>query len=198
MFTSRAEYRLTLREDNARDRLMKYATQYGLIPQSLGSEFDQLRSETDIVIKRLKKKRIRVDSLGNLNTRFKKAETISLENLLKQPNISVNEALSLLAKFDGDLTDNPEVLTRATIFIRYSGYIDKQQREIDKFQKLENQIIPLDFDYQNTTGLKKEAVEKLKRFQPRSLGQAGRLEGVTPGDIAVLSVYLHKHKSLSV
>jgi tRNA uridine 5-carboxymethylaminomethyl modification enzyme len=103
----------------------------------------------------------------------------------------------LLAKFDGAITDNLEALQRAAIVIRYSGYIDKQQREIDKFRKLENENIPEDFTFESLRGLKREAQEKFIRFRPTSLGQAGRIEGVTPGDVAVLSVYLRRHKSVS-
>ena len=79
--------------------------------------------------------------------------------------------------------------------IRYEGYIQKQQREIDSFKKLENEIIPESFTYDKISGLKNEAREKFKRFQPVSLGQASRIEGVTPGDIAVLSIYLKKHRN---
>jgi len=197
MFTSRAEYRLALREDNARDRLTEYAKRYGLIPTDEFEHFQQLRQETDKAIARLRKTRIRVSELGELALRFKKIKTISLEHLLKQPGLTFDEAVPLLAKFDGAITDNREALKRAAIVIRYSGYIDKQQREIDKFRKLENEKIPEDFAFESLHGLKQEALEKFIRFRPTSLGQAGRIEGVTPGDVAVLSVYLRKHKALT-
>ena len=88
-----------------------------------------------------------------------------------------------------------EVLERAAISIRYRGYVEKQQREIDKFKRMESETIPEDFDFDLVKGLKTEAYDKFKRFRPISLGAAGRIEGVTPGDIAVLSVYLKKHKA---
>lgn len=197
MFTSRAEYRLALREDNARDRLVDYARKYGLIVDDEFESFERLRRETDKTIAHLRKTRIRVSQLGELASRFKKVETISLEHLLKQPGLTFNEAAPLLAKFDGAITDNREALERAAIVIRYSGYIDKQQREIDKFRKLETEKIPQDFTFESLRGLKREAQEKFIRFRPTSLGQAGRIEGVTPGDVAVLSVYLRKHKALA-
>ncbi len=197
MFTSRAEYRLALREDNARDRLVDYARKYGLIVDDEFESFERLRRETDKTIAHLRKTRIRVSELGELASRFKKVETISLEHLLKQPGLTFNEAAPLLAKFDGALTDNREALERAAIVIRYSGYIDKQRREIDKFRKLEDEKIPLDFTFESLRGLKREAQEKFIRFRPTSLGQAGRIEGVTPGDVAVLSVYLRRHKSVN-
>jgi len=197
MFTSRAEYRLALREDNARDRLAEYAIKYSLIPADEFEHFQQLRQETDKAITHLRKTRIRVSELGTLASRFKKVETISLEHLLKQPGLTFNEAAPLLAKFDGAITDNREALERAAIVIRYSGYIDKQRREIDKFRKLENEKIPQDFTFESLRGLKHEALEKFIRFRPTSLGQAGRIEGVTPGDVAVLSVYLRRHKAVA-
>jgi len=197
MFTSRAEYRLALREDNARDRLVDYARKYGLIPNDEFEYFQRLRQETDKAIAHLRKTRIRVSELGALASRFKKIETISLEHLLKQPGLTFNEAVPLLAKFDGAITDNLEALERAAIVIRYSGYIDKQRREIDKFRRLENEKIPRDFTFESLRGLKQEALEKFIRFRPTSLGQAGRIEGVTPGDVAVLSVYLRKHRAVA-
>ena len=197
LFTSRAEYRLALREDNARDRLFGYARRYGLIPEDDFVEFDQLRKETESVIGRLRRSRIKVTDLGSLAARFKKTENISLENLLKQPNITIGEALPLLKQADPALPDKREVLERAAIFIRYSGYIGKQEREIEKFKRMENERIPSDFDYSSVSGLKEEAREKFLHFCPASLGQAGRIEGVSPGDIAVLSVYLLRHKGTS-
>ena len=98
------------------------------------------------------------------------------------------------ARHDGLFSDNQQVLRRAAIFIRYQGYIDKQDREIAKSRKLEKEVIPEDFAYAEITGLKTEAREKFERFRPASLGQAGRLEGITPGDVAVLSVLLKRHK----
>ncbi|MDH4155848.1 MAG: tRNA uridine-5-carboxymethylaminomethyl(34) synthesis enzyme MnmG [candidate division Zixibacteria bacterium] len=194
LFTSRAEYRLALREDNARDRLFGYAKKYGLIPEGDFAEFEKLKKETEGVINRLRRTRIKVADLGDLGIRFKKTERISLENLLKQPNITINEALPFLKQADPALPDRHEVLERAAIFIRYSGYIGKQKREIEKFRRMEEERIPFDFDYETVSGLKVEAREKFLHFRPASLGQAGRIEGVSPGDIAVLSVYLMRHK----
>ncbi len=197
LFTSRAEYRLALREDNARDRLIEYAKKYRLVPADEYESFRYLQEETERIIAKLRKTRIPVEALGELSSHFKKTRTISLEHLLKQPGLSLTEAIPMLARFNGDLSDNREALERAAIIIRYKGYIDKQQREIEKFQKLEHETIPEDFDFTDIKGLKREAYEKFIRFKPTSLGQAGRIEGVTPGDIAVLSVYVRRHKSLA-
>lgn len=192
MFTSRAEYRLSLREDNARDRLNDYARKYGLVPAEECAEFARLRERTEAAVAHFASTRIRIAELGELGRRFKRHTTVSLANLLKQPNISLDMALPLLARFDGGFSDDRQVVERAAIIIRYSGYVDKQQREIDKFKKMERVRIPDDLDYDSLTGLKKEAIEKLAQYRPGSLGQAGRIEGVTPGDVAVLSVHLRK------
>ncbi|HOD65454.1 MAG TPA: tRNA uridine-5-carboxymethylaminomethyl(34) synthesis enzyme MnmG [candidate division Zixibacteria bacterium] len=197
MFTSRAEYRLTLREDNARDRLQSYARRFGLIPETVLAGFDDLQRRTDAVVAMIPKIRVRVDELGEAGARFTRVETISLDNLLRQPTLSINEAVAWLRKFPGRFPDDQEALERAAIVVRYSGYVDKQQREIDKFRRMERETIPDDFDFAGVSGLKKEAGEKLARFRPTSLGQAGRIEGITPGDVAVLSVYLQRHKALS-
>ncbi len=192
LFTSRAEYRLAMREDNARDRLHHYARQYRLIGEAELRGFEQLGRATREQIKHFKSTRVAVSDLGDLRARFQKRENISLAGLLKQPGITINEALPIIARFDGELSREPEVLERAAIFIRYQGYIDKQQREIEKFKRMENELIPQEFSYDDIAGLKQEAREKFIRFRPGSLGQAGRIEGVTPGDLAVLSIYLKK------
>ncbi len=198
LFTSRAEYRLALREDNARDRLHGYARKYNLISDNEFNAFVRIREQTEQEISLLRKKRITISELGRLGDRFIKKENISLEELLKQPGITINDAMPILARFDGEFSVNREVLERAAIHIRYHGYIAKQQREIDKFKRMERESIPEEFDFGSVKGLKAEALEKFGRFRPDSLGQAGRIEGVTPGDIAVLSVYLKRHKAGSL
>ncbi len=195
LFTSRAEYRLALREDNARDRLYDYAHEYNLINDNDFNSFAVLRDQTENEISLLRKKHVKVADLGSLGERFQKRESISLEGLLKQPGVSINQALPILARFDGEFSSNREVLERAAISIRYRGYVEKQQREIDKFKRMESETIPDGFDFDSVKGLKREAYGKFKQFRPISLGAAGRIEGVTPGDIAVLSIYLKKHKA---
>ncbi|MDF1544019.1 MAG: tRNA uridine-5-carboxymethylaminomethyl(34) synthesis enzyme MnmG [bacterium] len=194
LFTSRAEYRLTLREDNARDRIYRYAEKYSLVSRETLQGFQQLTVRTEAVIKRALKKRIKVSDLDGLAGRFEKIDNISLEVLLKQPGMTVAEAVGYIDQFDPESNGDQEASERAAISIRYSGYIDKQQREVDKFKRLESQVIPDDFDFALPVGLKQEAREKLARIRPGSLGQASRIEGVTPGDIAVLSVFVTRHK----
>lgn len=194
MFTSRAEYRLTLREDNARDRLFEYAQKYKLIDSQYYNSFKELQKNTLEEIKHFGKISLSVNNLEGFKERFSRSRTVNLKNLLKMPGIDIETLLPLIKKHNGSFSANPEVLQRAAIFIRYQGYIDKQAREIEKFKKLESEKIPDDFPFASLRGVRIEAREKLMRYRPVSLGQASRLEGVTPGDIAVLSVMLKKHK----
>jgi tRNA uridine 5-carboxymethylaminomethyl modification enzyme len=196
MFTSRAEYRLALREDNARDRLFSYARQYGLIDQADFDRFDQLRSQTEIEIDRLHKVRATVSSLGDLGKRLEKRDNVSLADLLRQPGIFLADILPLLTRYNGEFSKDREVLERAAISIRYRGYIEKQQREIDKFRQQERELIPGEIEYRSMVGLRREAQEKLARFRPESLGQAGRIEGITMGDLAVLAVNVKRLKAV--
>ncbi|UCD64173.1 MAG: tRNA uridine-5-carboxymethylaminomethyl(34) synthesis enzyme MnmG [Candidatus Zixiibacteriota bacterium] len=197
LFTSRAEYRLALREDNARDRLYEHAKRYNLIDNSNFRQFRELQSATRAEIKQLRSTRLKVGELGPLGARFQRRESVTIEDLLKQPGVTLGEVLPILTRFDGRFSGDTEVLQRAAISIRYSGYIDKQRREIEKFRRLENETIPSDFDFGAVSGLKAEAHHKFQKFRPASLGQAGRIEGVTPGDVAVLSVYLKRHKAVA-
>ncbi len=194
MFTSRAEYRLALREDNSRDRLFDHARRLGLISEADYRVFGKLKLDTETEMNLLKNTRVPVSEVEDLGLNWQKRDRISLAGLLKQPGVSLDDLMPILARYDGMFSDNREVMERAAVFIRYQGYIDKQQREIDKFKKLEQEVIPDDFSYERIAGLKTEAREKFVRFRPSSLGQAGRIEGISPGDIAVLSVVLKKHK----
>ncbi len=194
LFTSRAEYRLALREDNARDRLWQYARRYGLQPETRLELFDQLRERTERAVNVLEKTFVEVSSLDGLSARFKRRTHVSLADLLRQPGISVADCQPVIGQFTPEIAADVEALGRAAIQIQYSGYIEKQQREIDKFRKAESRLIPESFDFSGVRGLKTEAREKLMRYRPRSLGQAGRIEGVTPGDVAVLSVWVKRHE----
>jgi len=197
MFTSRAEYRLALREDNARDRLFAFARQYKLISEPDYARFDSMQKQTDGEIQKLQATRVEVSSLGVLGARFVMQENISLADLLRQPGVSMSDVLPIMARYDGAFSKDREVLERAAIRIRYQGYIDKQAREIEKFRRQERDLIPADFPYHTTAGLRIEAREKLAKFRPMSLGQAGRIEGITMGDLAVLSVNLKRFQTVS-
>jgi len=195
MFTSRAEYRLALREDNATDRLSDIAAEYGLISRDESESLRAMHEQTASEMAMLEKTRVPIRSLGELGKKFKRDDSITLANVLKQPGVSVAKVLPLIEGAVDCYEHRPAILERAAIRIQYSGYIDKQTREIEKFKRLEAQRIPESFDYRSVKGLKNEAIEKFSRYRPDSIGQASRLEGVTPGDVAVLSVWVKRHLS---
>ncbi|UCD93612.1 MAG: tRNA uridine-5-carboxymethylaminomethyl(34) synthesis enzyme MnmG [Candidatus Zixiibacteriota bacterium] len=197
MFTSRAEYRLRLREDNARDRLIGYARKYGLVSDDEFEEFKVLQDETRKEIGRLKKTIVPVATLDGLSRHFVRRESISLADLLKVPGVVYKDVEPFL-KGDGRPPElNSEVIERASIIIKYEGYIKKQEREVEKFRRMESELIPPDFSFEGLSGLRNEAGEKFGRFRPSSLGQASRIEGVTSGDIAALSIHLMKYRTQS-
>ena len=195
MFTSRAEYRLALREDNARDRLYEYARRYGLIPQSDYDNYRQLEARTQERIAALSSTWLNTSDLGDLANRFQKRERISLADLFRQPGLELADLMPIVARFNGRFSGDREIMERASVRIRYQGYIEKQQREIDKFRRQERELVPSDFPFDRVSGLRNEAREKFVRFRPASLGQAGRIEGVTAGDLAVLAVSLKRFKA---
>nr|MBN2277633.1 tRNA uridine-5-carboxymethylaminomethyl(34) synthesis enzyme MnmG [candidate division Zixibacteria bacterium] len=192
MFTSRAEYRLRLREDNARDRLFPNAHQLGLIPESDYEDFIRLREITDREIRRLKRTTVAVSKLDGLSHHFVRRETISLADLLKVPGVTYSEIEPLDS--GGNELISEQVKERAAVSIKYAGYIKKQEREVEKFRRLENELIPDALVYRQLNGLRNEAKEKFEKIRPRSLGQAGRIEGVTTGDIAALSIHVRKFR----
>jgi len=196
MFTSRAEYRLRLREDNARDRLFGYARELGLIPDEDYARFEKLKQATSDEIKRLKKIIVPVDKLDGLAEHFVRRTHISLADLLRVPTVSYSDIAHLNGHDDDNGGLDDEIIERASIYIKYEGYIRKQEREVERFQKMETETIPEEMPFEHLTGLRNEAREKFARFRPTSLGQAGRIEGVTTGDLAALSIHVKKFKSL--
>jgi len=176
MFTSRAEYRLLLRQDNADLRLTKYGHQLGLVADDFFRSVEEKRAAIQSEIARLK-------------TIFDGAA--SLSQVLKRPHVTYSD---LKARFPEKVRSFPEETEKQIeLEIKYEGYIDRQKRQIDRFQKMESKIIPPSIDYGDIKGLRREAVEKFTRIQPRSLGQASRISGVSPADISVLMVWLKRN-----
>lgn len=174
MFTSRAEYRLVLRHDNADRRLMRYGYQYGLISSDQWGGL--LEKEKNI-------------SETREYLEHKKNGEDSLLKLLRRPNISFNDLLEA----DSDLrarSISAPVQEQVEIEAKYEGYINRQKQQIEKFKKMEKLSLPSHFHYNSIPGLRKEAQQKLDRFRPVSLGQASRISGVSPADISILMVYL--------
>ena len=188
MFTSRAEHRLALREDNAAERLIEHGFRLGLIPEGIYlremARIDLVKRET----KRLEKVLIPVNALpAECSPRGERR--VSVATALRMPKVAVAD----IEEADDILRSHPDkVKIDIEIRIKYKGYLDKQQREIEKFRKLERNPIPPHFPFSSVTGLKAEAREKLERFRPVSLGQASRISGISPGDISVLMVHLKR------
>jgi tRNA uridine 5-carboxymethylaminomethyl modification enzyme len=190
MFTSRAEHRLYLREDNADERLLHYGHNFGLIDD------EQYQGFLDDMNK-LKANRNSLDRIfipvKDLPAKFDNDERqkISYKHALRVPGITIDH----LKNFNDDLADLPDrILQKIEIEVKYQGYLDRQKREIEKFNRLETETIPSEFDFSICSGLKTEAMEKFLRLIPSTVGQASRISGITPGDITVLLIYLKRHK----
>jgi tRNA uridine 5-carboxymethylaminomethyl modification enzyme len=199
LFTSRAEYRLLLREDNADLRLREIGFQIGLADPQEKPEFlarkkaiEQGRAELDLI--RLKPSPAVNDCLTELNS-TPLTQALTLTELLRRPEIGLTE-LRRLAELSGTalpLPDNdPSVAEEIELQIKYSGYIKRQQEQVDRFRKLERTRLPDDMHYKGLPGLSNEVVEKLNRIRPLSLGQASRISGITPAAVSVLQVHLKK------
>jgi tRNA uridine 5-carboxymethylaminomethyl modification enzyme len=195
MFTSQAEHRLLLREDNTDLRLMDYGRQFGLISDSIYSQFSQKREQINQEIERLKNTRANPDEnvqemLRNVGTAEISASTTLIE-LLRRPQISYDD----IAK----ISPPPDVLSdgakeQVNIQVKYEGYIRRQWTQVKHMQQLESRKIPPDFDYENMRGITSEAREKLLQIRPFSVGQASRISGVSPADISVLLVMIEQKK----
>jgi tRNA uridine 5-carboxymethylaminomethyl modification enzyme len=193
MFTSQAEHRLLLREDNADLRLMDYGRKFGLIHDDVYYKLEKKRRQIDQEIERLKTTKLIPnadlrDKIRNIGT-AEFLTPITMMDLIKRPEIMYNELEQLVPTPD-DITD--EAKEQVMIQIKYEGYIRRESSQIRQSSDLESWKIPQDLDYDNIHGLSKEAREKLTKIHPFSLGQASRISGVTPADISVLMVMLNQ------
>ena len=190
MFTSRAEYRLMLREDNADERLLRYGHQFGLIPDDIYNEYLSRQEKIEKEKLRLRRVFASLSSFSDLLGEMENNRKMTLAKILKMPQIKYRD----LFRVDWEAKEVPKkIYEQVELQLKYEGYIRRQKNEIEKFKKLESMKIPDDFKYDNLIGFKKEASEKLKRINPISVGQASRISGVSPGDIAVLMVHLKQH-----
>lgn len=195
MMTSRSEYRLILRQDNADQRLSPIGHKIGLISDERMAKLNKKITETEAEIKRVWS--LNVSPSAELNDYLESMGTAALTtgckmaDLIKRPQLNYND----LAKFDPDRPElSFEVREQVELQIKYEGYIEKQLIQIEQMRKLESKKLPLDMDYSLIYGLRLEAVEKLNKIKPVSIGQASRISGVSPADVSMLAVWLQKSK----
>ena len=195
MMTSRAEYRLLLRQDNADLRLTKKGSEVGLISEERYQALLRKEKEIEEEIKRVEHTNIGANEKVQAflekhgSTPLKSGTTLG--ELIRRPELSYEE----LAEIDENRPElRADVQEQVNIEIKYEGYIQRQKRQVEQFKKLETKKIPKDIDYDDVYSLRLEAKQKLKEYEPTSIGQASRISGVSPADISVLLVYLESHR----
>jgi len=193
MMTSRAEYRLLLRQDNADLRLRKFGHQIGLISDEQYNHVLEKEKLIAAEVARLKETKVggnkEVQSFLEAHGSAALRTAASLAELICRPELDYE----MLAEIDKERQPlSEEVIEQVLINIKYEGYIERQLRQVEQFKKTEKRRIPADIDYDDISSLRLEARQKLKMFKPISVGQASRISGVSPADVSVLLIYLEQ------
>ncbi|MBR9774166.1 MAG: tRNA uridine-5-carboxymethylaminomethyl(34) synthesis enzyme MnmG [Cytophagales bacterium] len=194
MFTSRAEFRLLLRQDNADLRLTPYGYNLGLANEKEYKQTQLKAEKTEELTKRLEKIRLSPnqinEGLEQLNTAVIK-EKITVEKLIKRPNIGLNDIINISEDLKEDLKEYTSPVKEQTeILIKYKSYIDKERQMVEKINNLEDLKIPATIAYEEIKALSAEGRQKLGKIKPQTLGQASRISGVSPADMSILTIYL--------
>jgi len=195
MFTSRAEYRLQLREDNADERLTPTGNDLGLIQVDHWAAYQRKREVVDQELGRLEETYIHpnTEASKTLNAKLKSPinREYSMADLIRRPELTYGDVAGLKGTPVIDTTTADHIETR----VKYAGYIARQQDEIDRLKRHENTLIPSDFDFTEVSGLSNEICQKLSEFKPTNIARAGRIQGVTPSALSLLLVYLRRQSN---
>ncbi|MBU0729747.1 MAG: tRNA uridine-5-carboxymethylaminomethyl(34) synthesis enzyme MnmG [Proteobacteria bacterium] len=193
LFTSRAEYRLLLREDNADSRLREIGRTLGLVDDHTYNAFLVKKRNIDTALARLAGTMLKPSPSVNEQLAERQSspltQSIALFDLLRRPELTIDDLVAIVGE---DLGIPPEVKLEVQLEVKYEGYIRRQQEQVDRFKRFEKVLLPDDMVFKGLDGLSNEVVEKLTRIRPLSLGQASRISGITPAAISILQVHLKK------
>ena len=194
MFTSRAEYRLILREDNADLRLTPKAREFGIVTDERWKFFEEKYNQIEKEKARLKVTTVKPSSAQGKDIsrilRTPLSQEQSLEEILRRPEVKFND-LILSAGME-PIAKNAQAAEQVEIQVKYQGYLDREIDEIKKKQSNERTLLPLNFDYKTITALSNEVAQKLNMYKPETIGMASRISGITPAAISILLVHLKK------
>ncbi|MCI5547388.1 MAG: tRNA uridine-5-carboxymethylaminomethyl(34) synthesis enzyme MnmG, partial [Clostridiales bacterium] len=196
MMTSRAEYRLLLRQDNADQRLTEMGYKIGLVSRARYERMLLKRENSERIVRHLRETYVPADErLQSLLAAHGEAPcekgALGLRELLCRPSMTMTD---LFALDEWLASQNADALELAEISVKYEGYLDRQRAQIEQFRRSEEVLIPDEIDYMSLETLRIEARQKLAARRPRSIGQAARIPGVSPGDVAALMIYLEKYR----